>query len=82
MNTSFEDIKTALDDHLRDQLQPVTYKWISRQFKINYDVSKRVLFRYSNIVGNVSLIAGILCSCLNVLWLFLFLLFKSELERI
>jgi hypothetical protein len=39
-------LASTLADRVGDQLQVVTYKWLSRHHSIPYDTSKRILFEF------------------------------------
>ena len=56
MTLSSADIVNSLEDHVSDQLNAVTFKWVARHFNIPYDTSKRILFEFLSKKGPVSLL--------------------------
>lgn len=53
--TSSENIECELNALVQDQLQTVTYKFLSKRFSIPYDTSKKILHAYKDKNGDVCL---------------------------
>ena len=47
-------ITGELADHVGNQMNAVTFKWVARHFNIPYDTSKRILYEFMSKSGDVS----------------------------
>lgn len=54
VKAELKGILESLTDLVGDQLKTVSYKWLSREFHIPYDTSKRILFEFMSKQSQVS----------------------------